>query len=274
MDRASFDSPASIKRLGRAIPGALVRHQNLAGFDQEAYSRASVLCIGAGGLISFVAPTLCRKGIGRLTILDRDVVEASNLNRQMFFPRDIGKSKAHSLVRNLQPFCTADTVLMGYGCNFEDAAALGVHMTPDVVVCGIDNNPGRVAVSRYFRQRAIPVVFLAVSADADHGYVFVQDRSGPCLGCLFPDMVNDDRYPCPGTPAVADILQTIGGLAVYATDTVLVGRSRHWNYRRLSLSTGITDGFAEIDSRAGCSLVPVHDQGGAIERSIADARVS
>ena len=85
MAEASFGLPASIKRIGHAIPGALDRHQRIVGFDQEAYSRASVLCIGAGGLISFIAPTLCRKGIGRLTVFDRDVVEASNLNRQMFF---------------------------------------------------------------------------------------------------------------------------------------------------------------------------------------------
>ena len=66
------------------------------------------------------------------------------------------------------------------------------------------------------------MIFTAVSRDGDHGYVFVQDKDGPCIACLFPDMVDDDRYPCPGTPAIADILQAVGSLAVYAVDTLLM----------------------------------------------------
>jgi len=59
----------------------------------------------------------------------------------------------------------------------------------------------RRATSRYFRAAGIPVIFSAGSADADHGYVFVQEDSGPCIGCLFPDIANDDCYLWPGTPA-------------------------------------------------------------------------
>src|SRR4051812_33881547 len=65
-------SPPSIEFYGSPFPGAADRHKQIPGFDQEIYSRSSVLCIGAGGLISHVAPTLCRKGIGRITVLDRD----------------------------------------------------------------------------------------------------------------------------------------------------------------------------------------------------------
>jgi hypothetical protein len=92
----------------------------------------------------------------------------------------------------------------------------------------------------------VPVIFAAVSADGDHGYVFVQESNGASIGCLFPDMVDDGRYPCPGTPAIADILQTIGGLAVYAVDSLLTERLRHWNYRRLSLRNASSDGSAWI----------------------------
>jgi hypothetical protein len=99
----------------------------------------------------------------------------------------------------------------------------------------------------------VPVIFTAVSADADHGYVFIQETEGPCIGCLFPDMADDERYPCPGTPAVADILQAVGALAVYAVDTLLVRRKRNWNYRRVSLSGNAEDGRALIAARLGCS---------------------
>lgn len=118
----------------------------------------------------------------------------------------------------------------------------------------MDNNPARIAASRYFRSREIPVIFTAVSSDADHGYVFVQENAGPCIGCLFPDSVNDDRYPCPGTPAIADILQVIGGVAVYAVDTCLMLRKRAWNYRRISLSTSAADSAQQLAVRENCRL--------------------
>jgi len=54
---------------------------------------------------------------------------------------------------------------------------------------GVENNPARIAASTHFRSLKIPVIFTAVSAD-DHGYVFVQENSGPYFGCLFPDAID------------------------------------------------------------------------------------
>ena len=98
------------------------------------------------------------------------------------------------------------------------------------------------------------MIFAAVSRDADHGFVFVQGKDGPCLGCMFPDMASDDRYPCPGTPAIADILQAVGSLAVYAVDSLLMNRPRTWNYRHISLSDGTLDGAALISAREECLI--------------------
>jgi len=114
----------------------------------------------------------------------------------------------------------------------------------------------RVAASQYFRTQGVPVIFTAVSADGDHGYVFVQETEGPCIACLFPDVADDDRYPCPGTPAIADILQAVGALTVYAVDTLLMKqRPRAWNYRRISLSGGALDGASVIPARQGCRMM-------------------
>jgi hypothetical protein len=118
----------------------------------------------------------------------------------------------------------------------------------------VDNNPARVAAARYFRSRSVAIIFVAVSADADHAYVFLQDRSGPCIGCLFPDMGNDEAYPCPGTPAISDILQLIGAMATYAVDTTLVNRKRDWNYRAIYLSTTKYDCASYIQQRANCQI--------------------
>ena len=254
MRLAFFGSRTSIRVQGKPIPGAFNRQQTIPGFNQEAMCWATVTCVGAGGIISQIAPALVRKGVGMLTILDHDIVEPSNLNRQRFYAKDIGRNKAVALAQNLRPECTGETAIYGYGLSFEEVIAREVDLTCDVAVCGVDNNPARVLATRHFRALGIPVIFAAVSRDADHGYVFVQGGSGPCIGCVFPDMMTDERYPCPGTPAIADILQAVGALAVYAVDTLLMERPRSWNYRRVSLSDAGCDGSALVHQRPGCPL--------------------
>jgi len=254
MRPAFTDSKTWINLVGTAIPGAEDRQSRIPGFDQTSFSKARVLCIGAGGIISQIAPTLVRKGIGRITLLDDDRVEPSNLNRQRFYIEDVGENKAVALARNLQKECIARTEIRARGSRLEEAIARGINLTCNVAICGVDNNPARVAASRHFRAKNVPVIFTAVSWDADHGYVFVQDKEGACIACVFPDMVNDDRFPCPGTPAIADILQAVGSLAVYAIDTVLMKRPRTWNYRRLNLPDPSLDGGAMIVQREACEL--------------------
>jgi molybdopterin-synthase adenylyltransferase len=253
MRPTSIGSKISIELRGQAIPEAEDRQRKIPGFDQEVFSRSHVLCIGAGGIISQVAPTLVRKGIGRITLLDDDVVEPSNLNRQRFYIKDVGENKAIALAQNLKPECIVATEIRGYAYRLEEAIACGIDLTCDVAICGVDNNPARVTASRFFRSKNIPVIFAAVSRDADHGYVFVQDTDGPCIACLFADMATDDRYPCPGTPAIADILQAVGALAVYAVDSLLAQRPRSWNYRTINLTRAALDGSGAIPTRVNCS---------------------
>ena len=125
MHPAFTGSRTSIKLCGTAVPGADDRQKRISGFDQERFSKSSVLCIGAGGIISQIAPTLARKGIGRITLLDDDIVEASNLNRQRFYIKDVGENKAIALARNLQPECIVATEIRGYALRLEEAIAHG-----------------------------------------------------------------------------------------------------------------------------------------------------
>ena len=208
--------------------------------------------------MSYIAPTLCRKEIGALTILDDDVVEVSNLNRQFFYEKDVGRIKALAIVENLQKECIHATDLVGYALRFEEAVEKSVDLSCDAVICGVDNNPTRVMASRFFREKSIPVIFTAVSADGDHGDVFIQERTGACFGCLFPDAVDSKTYPCPGTPAIADILQSVGAMAVYALDTCLMSRNRLWNYRGIFLETGECDSSTRICVRNTCGLGVIH----------------
>ena len=153
MHPAFTASRTPINLQGTAIPGAEDRQRKIAGFDQEIFSASSVVCVGAGGIISQIAPTLVRKGIGRIALLDDDLVEVSNLNRQRFYPKDVGKNKALAMSENLVPECIVATEICGYAVMLEDAVKSGIDLSCDVVICGVDNNPARVLASRHFHPK-------------------------------------------------------------------------------------------------------------------------
>jgi len=258
LNPTSSVSQTSISLTGTAVPGALDRHTGISGFNQEQYSRARVICVGAGGLISNIAPALVRKGIGSITLLDPDEVEASNLNRQRFYVEDVGQNKAIALARHLQRECTFPTRITALALSIEKAIGIGANFDCDVAICGVDNNRARITAAEHFRSRRIPVIFVAVSAQADHGYAFVQGSSGPCFGCLFPDASEDQTFPCPGAPAMSDILQLIGAVGVYAVDTVISERCRDWQYRDVWLPNASMDGARAVFVRNDCPLDITH----------------
>lgn len=237
------------------------RQSRIPGFDQGKLASATVVLIGAGGLGGEIGEGLVRKGVGRIKILDADVVEPSNLNRQFFFKENLYKNKAISLAENLSYFGFGKTALYGYPYSFEEALALNIDLNCSAVIVGVDNNPCRVHASFYFFKRKIPVIFTAVSDDGNAGYVFIQESKpdSPCFGCLNPQAAEEVKngflkYPCPNTPAIKDILKTVGGLVIYSVDTLIMPRNRAWNYRVVYLDGSIPSNSAVMKRNPGCLI--------------------
>jgi molybdopterin/thiamine biosynthesis adenylyltransferase len=232
------------------------RQEKVKGFNQHALEASRIILIGAGGLGGEIGVTLTRKGIGQLVLLDLDVVEPTNLNRQKFYKSDLYKNKAIRLARNLAKEGFLVTRISGFGLSFQDAIESGIDLLGTVAIVGVDNNPARIAASRFYRKHHIPVIFTAVSAQADHGYVFIQEpgEDKACFGCLFPKSINDDTYPCPGTPSVADILKTVSGIVTYAVDSLIMKRLRTWNFKSCYLDGTIPGSDSMVEKRMNCKL--------------------
>ena len=164
------------------------RQTKIPGFSQENIGSAVITLIGAGGLGGEIGEGLIRKGTGKIRIFDSDTVAVSNLNRQMFFEKDIFKNKAVSLAENLSYQGFGRSILIGYPYAFEDAVSLKIDMHCSLAIVGVDNDACRVATSSYFLKTKTPVVFTGVSNDGNAGYVFVQEskQDKPCFGCLNP----------------------------------------------------------------------------------------
>ena len=244
------------KHLKSAIPVS-ARQEQIPGFDQEVYSNAVGLFVGAGGGGEVIEGAV-RKGIGIAHICDFDDVEETNLCRQKFSDRDLFHNKAQCLCRNMSKQGFLGTTLIPHPCAFQELDIAAIK--PNFVVCAVDMQipETRLEVCKVCHQLKVPCIFLAISTDADWGYVFVQEAGQACWACVFkPELQEDlvDLALCPGVPSCCDPLKMLGGIALYAIDTVLMkGRIRDWNYRVSSLSRSDFGAAQHIERRDDCPV--------------------
>jgi adenylyltransferase/sulfurtransferase len=227
------------------------RHLTLPEFGeagQQKLLKASVLLIGAGGLGSPLALYLAAAGVGRLGIMDFDVVDVSNLQRQVIHrTQDVGTSKAKSAkrgVQDLNPGCQVDI----YEEGITSANALEIIGKYDIVIDGTDNFPTRYLVNdacvflnkvniygSIYRFEGQATVFDArKGADGK--------RNGPCYRCLYPEPPPPGEVPSCAEGGVLGVLP--GTIAmIQATEAIKVisgmGRSlagRFLRYDAMNMS--------------------------------------
>ena len=233
------------------------RQERLPGYSTAALRDTCVNVIGAGGLANAFVPPLARKGVGSIEICDADCVELTNLNRQGFFPSDLGQNKAVRLAQNAARQGALGSRLVGHATDFTSETAELLLSRAQIVIVGVDNDLARKLASDLCRQKRIPAIFTAVNTAANHGYVFVQVPDGPCLACVFPSIAAADSDPerCIAHPAVIDILRVLGGFVLYAVDSLLMPRVRLWNYRSVNLIGGaVSDENLSVERRAHCPM--------------------
>jgi molybdopterin/thiamine biosynthesis adenylyltransferase len=231
------------------------------GFDLARNQAARVLQIGAGGIGTHVATGLIMKALGALDIFDDDVVELTNLTRQLFDRHDVGQFKATALARRLAREALFPTVIRAHPRRFQEMLEAATSSPRyDLIICGVDNNPTRRAAAAFGLRHRIPVIHAAISHDGNALYVMVQDSKPgtPCWGCALPEELNDGTFPC-GLPGIVDVLQVVSGVIVYAVDTVLSGRPREWNIRYFYLDAGMPERVRTLPPRPGCALCTGHN---------------
>lgn len=260
LSKSKLFTCADLRESRKVVDSVSSRHEGVQGFNQEIYSRSTITLVGAGGINGENGEGFVRKGIGQLHIFDGDLVEISNLNRQKFTKKDIGKNKALRLAKNLKREGYMGTKLRAYPLYFQQAVEEGYRCKTDLIVCGVDNDQTRIYVSTYALTNNLPAIFAAVSRDANQGYAFVQEINGACFGCAFPESISNDITPCPGVPAIKDILKIVSGFLLYAADTILMQRKRDWNFRMTYLAGYLQDIKRLIHRKEDCTLCSSQEQ--------------
>jgi molybdopterin-synthase adenylyltransferase len=158
-------------------------YKNIGKKGQDRLKKAHVLIIGVGALGTICAELLVRAGIGKLTLIDRDIIELSNLQRQVLFDEeDIGKPKAHVAKEKLSKINSETEINeKGEDIDYKNLKMIG---HPDMLIAATDNMESRFLLNDYCLKNKIPLVY--GGAVADRGSVFSVISSGPCLRCVFP----------------------------------------------------------------------------------------
>ncbi|MBC7784862.1 MAG: ThiF family adenylyltransferase [Burkholderiales bacterium] len=156
---------------------------------QERLRHASVMLAGVGALGCTVADQLCRAGVGRLILIDRDVVELSNLHRQNLYTQtdaSLATPKAQAAAiacRAANPDCAVDVVVADI--TSDNALALVDRHRPDVLIDSTDNVATRFLLNDLSIARNLPLVYGGCVGTEGRVLGIVPGRT-PCLRCVFP----------------------------------------------------------------------------------------
>src|SRR5450432_3485819 len=185
---------------------------------QRKLKAARVLCVGTGGLGSPLAFYLAAAGIGTLGLVDFDVVDASNLQRQIIHStKDIGRKKLDSAEEKLKALNPALNVVK-YDTMLTSANALDILKDYDIVADGTDNFPTRYLVNDACVLSGKPNVYGSIFRFEGQASVFATEQ-GPCYRCLYPEPPPPGLVPSCAEGGVLGILPGLVGI-IQATEVI------------------------------------------------------
>jgi molybdopterin/thiamine biosynthesis adenylyltransferase len=214
------DNQDSLRRYDRQI-----RFRQLGSDGQAALSRASVLVVGCGALGSVAADMLVRMGIGRTTIVDRDIVELHNLHRQpLFTEEDLreGRPKALAAEAALRAV-NSDVDVRGMVEDFNYSTASRLARGADLIIDGTDNFETRLLINDLSLEKSIPWIY-GGAIGADGVVKAIVPGKTSCFRCLIDEVPDPGDTPtCETAGVIAPAPHIVASLQVSLALRVLTG---------------------------------------------------
>jgi len=194
------------------------------GYQGQLKLKQSKVCIvGVGGLGNPIVTRLAAMGVGKIRIVDRDVIELSNLHRQtMFNEDDIGQVKVETAAKKLRKL-NADIVIEELPISINDYTALEVVDGCDVVVDALDSVNARYSLNKACIEKKIPFVTGAAVGVTGQCFTILPNQSA-CYHCLFPALDEDSMPTCSIEGVHPSILSIVGGIEVSEAVKVIMGK--------------------------------------------------
>ena len=189
----------------------------LEGWDldaQEKLKLANVLIVGCGGIGCLTAELLARAGVGKITLIDADTVEISNLQRQIaYIASDVGFYKADILARRLQQV-NPHAQIEKLTCLLDVDNADELIAQQDLVLDGCDNFTTRYLVNQVCMSLNVPLI--SASAIGFQGQLFMVEGNSACYECLFPKEEHaNESLRCADSGVLATTPNVMAGLQAH-----------------------------------------------------------
>lgn len=195
--------------------------KEIGGPGQQALLSSKVVIVGAGGLGGPVALYLAAAGVGQITLIDDDIIERSNLQRQIQFQdSDIGKGKAEVMVSRLvaqNPDVTAKAVKQRLTPENAERLLSG----HDLILDGVDNFQTRFDINEASLRLGTPLVSGALGRWDGQVCAFLGKGNGPCYRCLVPE-IPPQAETCSEVGVVGALAGIIGSTMALETIKILV----------------------------------------------------
>jgi len=192
---------------------------------QEKLKKSSILVVGAGGLGCAASMYLTVAGAGRISIIDQDKVELSNLNRQVLhWQKDIGKQKAASATEKLHQM-NPTVKIETYPSKATYSTFKKIVKKYNVVLDCLDNWPSRFALNKACVENRVPLIHAGIR-EMSGQVATIKPNSGPCLQCIFPKAPKAEEWPVLGAaPGMMGCIQAIEAIKlITGIGEPLVGR--------------------------------------------------
>lgn len=217
-------------------------------------AKARVLLVGVGGLGCPSALVLARAGVASIAIADDDVVEETNLHRQILFDEaDVGAPKAEVAARALERLASREGFqAFAIGSRFLPHNAVQLAQSADVVVEGSDNFATKFLVADACAIAGVPVVH-AAAVRWGGTVLAVGPRGGPCYRCLFEDIPREGAPNCADAGVIGPMVGVVAALQADLALALIEGEPVEGT---LVTFDGLTDALRRrtISTREDCAL--------------------
>ena len=194
------------------------------GYQGQLKLKQSKVCVvGVGGLGNPITTRLAAMGVGKIRIVDRDVIELSNLHRQtMFNEDDVGQVKVEIAAKKLRKL-NPDIIIEELSVSINDYTAFDAVDGCDVVIDALDSVNARYSLNKACIEKKIPFVTGAAVGVTGQSFTILPNESA-CYHCLFPALDEDSMPTCSIEGVHPSILSIIGGIEVSEAVKIITGK--------------------------------------------------
>ena len=216
--------------------------------------QARVCVVGVGGLGNPITTRLAAMGVGKIRIVDRDVIELSNLHRQtMFNEDDVGQVKVETAAKKLRKL-NDDIIIEELPVSINDYTALDAVDGCDVVIDALDSVNARYSLNKACIEKKIPFVTGAAVGVTGQTFTIIPSESA-CYHCLFPALDEDSMPTCSIEGVHPSILSIIGGIEVSEAVKIITEKKPSLQDRVLHVDLeNLIFNFTKVSKVEECSV--------------------